>query len=558
MKAESKKQKAQKAKKKRKMRKESKSILIFLAALFLAVSAIYFVVAGAFTASVTPTSVNQSTTYLYNFTIANDAADVNITEVKITLPSGFSFVSGSYGSSVASTSFSNTSSILTWSKTSLIENGSTEYFWFNATASTPGSYNFVVTINDTANITNTTDVAISVNDVLPPIINLVSPESSTITSQAAQTFTCNITDAGGISNLTLYVWNSTASIYTNTSQLSGTSNSTSWNYTLPYQDTFKWNCLGYDNYSDYNWSSEGNRTIALDTTPPEIDLISPEDDYSTTSTSVTFKYNVSDTNDIENCSLFIDNKLNKTDTSITKDTEQSFTITLSVDSYKWKIGCYDEAGNQENSSSRDLEIESEEEEGGASEEEETWEETYAVEEEDFEEGYTKLLKEDERLEIEIDNEKHYVGVIDLTSTAVKIEVKSSPQQAVLNIGDEKKFEVTDDTYYDLYVKLNNISNNKANLTIKSIHEKIPTITTTTANETSLCGNGKIDSGENCENCAADVKCAADEECKAGTCVKKTTSKTKLMFWISAGALIAAVLFFWAKTLIKRKKNYGFA
>ena len=37
---------------------------------------------------------------------------------------------------------------------------------------------------------------------------------------------------------------------------------------------------------------------------------------------------------------------------------------------------------------------------------------------------------------------------------------------------EKKFDVTEDNYYDIYVKLNNIENNKANLTVKNIHEEI--------------------------------------------------------------------------------------
>jgi len=59
----------------------------------------------------------------------------------------------------------------------------------------------------------------------------------------------------------------------------------------------------------------------------------------------------------------------------------------------------------------------------------------------------------------------------LTETTAKINVSSTPQQAVLEIGDEKKFDVTGDDFYDLVVKLNGIEDNKANVTITSIHEE---------------------------------------------------------------------------------------
>ena len=38
-----------------------------------------------------------------------------------------------------------------------------------------------------------------------------------------------------------------------------------------------------------------------------------------------------------------------------------------------------------------------------------------------------------------------------------------------------EFEITDDNYYDLLVKLNGINNSKANLTISYLHELIQTL-----------------------------------------------------------------------------------
>ncbi len=89
------------------------------------------------------------------------------------------------------------------------------------------------------------------------------------------------------------------------------------------------------------------------------------------------------------------------------------------------------------------------------------------------ESITSELKKKERIRIKINDTKHYVGVAELTNTTATIEIFSTSQKTVFNIGDENKFDVTDDNYYDIYVKLNSIAENKANLTIKSIYEEIP-------------------------------------------------------------------------------------
>jgi len=75
---------------------------------------------------------------------------------------------------------------------------------------------------------------------------------------------------------------------------------------------------------------------------------------------------------------------------------------------------------------------------------------------------------------------HYVAVLNVTSTTARINVTSDPQIATLNIGEEKKFELTDDNDYDLSVTLNDINATslKADITILEISEEMPLTTTT--------------------------------------------------------------------------------
>jgi len=69
--------------------------------------------------------------------------------------------------------------------------------------------------------------------------------------------------------------------------------------------------------------------IDLDTTPPDLDLIAPANNtLNTTTNTINFYYNVSDNADVDNCSLIINDKLNKTDTSVTNDKSVVQNITI--------------------------------------------------------------------------------------------------------------------------------------------------------------------------------------------------------------------------------------
>ena len=157
------------------MEKRGKSFLFLSLAVFAVIS-LNFVSATPLvnTSSGLTTSYNfnEDVVFFYNISINNtDAPEVgNITQVNITLPASFTFDVGGNGTNAAqTTTFTNTTSLLSWANfTVFVINGSVKsFFWFNATAATPGYYNVsVITQNFTAAFQ--TNISITVNDTTAP------------------------------------------------------------------------------------------------------------------------------------------------------------------------------------------------------------------------------------------------------------------------------------------------------------------------------------------------------------------------------------------------------
>ncbi|MBW2994995.1 hypothetical protein KY312_01465, partial [Candidatus Woesearchaeota archaeon] len=96
----------------------------------------------------------------------------------------------------------------------------------------------------------------------------------------------------------------------------------------------------------YNYTENSFKTLNLeDKDGPDIVLISPANNTATSNNTITFVYNVTDEAGIENCSILIDGSVNQTDTSIQKNADQNFTVTLADGSHKWQVMCYDNTTN---------------------------------------------------------------------------------------------------------------------------------------------------------------------------------------------------------------------
>ena len=112
--------------------------------------------------------------------------------------------------------------------------------------------------------------------------------------------------------------------------------------------------------------------------------------------------------------------------------------------------------------------------GGSIETDAKWTKTISWDRKNMEEIkniYEKLnLKS--RVKIKINNEIHYVGILDMTEYNTTIEVLSEPQVAVLNIGESKSFDLNNYLGNDLAIELERIVGNYAHIKISYIGENI--------------------------------------------------------------------------------------
>lgn len=369
-------------------------------------------------------------------------------------------------------------------KTIAVSNGWCNLTNGNLTNLSSGNQIISIYVNDTVNNLALSNSFVVEIDASVITISLNSPEDEEGFSSTSVSFNCSFTSSYGGNNVSLYGNASGSWTLNETKNLSGLRNSTTFVKSLIANQVYFWNCYSCDVLGNCNFSSN-NSTFFVDSIDPIVKLVSPANDAITTSDSQTFRFNVTDNFRTKNCSLYIDDDIEENYSNPSNSSSSiSFPSvilegTVSGLDYIWYVGCYDYAGNfnesvtwtiivKESSSSESSESDS------SSEDTEYWTSTYSSSSElNTEKGYTKELIAKTRVKINVSNSNHYVGLVSLTKTNATINVSSIPQQKIFNIGDENKFEVTGDDYYDLLVKLNNISNNKANISMKIISEKMP-------------------------------------------------------------------------------------
>lgn len=117
--------------------------------------------------------------------------------------------------------------------------------------------------------------------------------------------------------------------------------------------------LSYAGNQNYTSSFETHNITVLDSSTPIVNLISPVNTAQSNNPEQELTFIVEDSDSsIDNCTLYINNTLNQTESLITEGVNQNFTLNFTDGTYSWIVGCVDDSisNNAANSSSRTFEI----------------------------------------------------------------------------------------------------------------------------------------------------------------------------------------------------------
>jgi hypothetical protein len=155
---------------------------------------------------------------------------------------------------------------------------------------------------------------------------------------------------------------------------------------------------------------------------------------------------------------------------------------------------------------------------------------------DLSNGYVKSMTVNDELKFNVQNQQHSVFVQSLIGDKLVLKIKSDPQIATFYPGDEKKFEITNDSYYDIYIKFNNIKNGYANLTLRTIHEAMSGVAPTVP-QSNVTANSNITS----------------ESPQATSATATSSKKSWIFFGLAVVIIIVGVIVYLRK--IKRDRYY---
>lgn len=341
---------------------------------------------AAFATRTVPVQVLQGVESGYNFTVnSSGPSAINISNVTVTIPSGFSFVANSNRTTaLAAHTFQNTSTVLIWNASGLIQNVSaTRDFLFNATAnsSSIGIFNITINMYNTTGIVNQTNFTVSVNDTQAPGLSVTLNDATDTKIVLDVALTDN--DPAGIAK----------------------------------------SCAILGGYSDSSVSGTGaTQTITINAL--------------TCGTSYSIGAQCSD----------LANNTNSSTSSYTTD------------------ACEEVGGGGVSSGGSGSS-------GGFS-----WASTRSADDKDISEKglVTQSLSERHRVRIEFNNEKHYIGVRELSNGVVTIEVTSTPQQAEMSAGQSKMFDLDNDGTYDLEVNVLTVEGSNVEISMRYVNVPVTT------------------------------------------------------------------------------------
>ncbi|GEM_PF-4367096 len=194
-------------------------------------------------------------------------------------------------------------------------------------------YNFTIIASDYEFNTSSINYTINI-DLIAPSINLTSPQNNSNHTQTQINITYNASET--LRNCT-YSFNQG----TNVSCITPLTAIQSQNNLTFYLEDLAYN------------SNSISISFYVDSINPSLNITSPLDNAYMGNISNQFIFNISDLNNISNCSLLVNGQVNTTNNTIT-NLNNLFSLNLSHGTYLWDIICFDNYGNSNYSNNRTL------------------------------------------------------------------------------------------------------------------------------------------------------------------------------------------------------------
>ena len=337
-----------------------------------------------------------------------------------------------------------------------------------------GNYILNATVNDTRNLMNFThpngantanQILVNISDALKPNVTIGTGTPVDYSNESSIYVNVSVIETNE-ANITFYLSAPNGTVWNASTFTDARTRTINWSSSVFTDGNYTFNVSVEDYGPNYNTTI--SRNIRLDRTQPVVSM-----------TCTPIKVTVGNT---VTCSC------SRSDAMTGVDSYSFTTYPSTVDTGTYTTTCTatDYVGNsRSHSATYTVELGSSGSSGssgsGGSSSASEWTTTHLVTDAQLTEGFAKQVAEKERFSVPVEtssggggaSETHYVGVKDISATTVTIEVSSTPQTAILNVGETKTFEVTDDNYYDLSVTLNSITGTtKADVSVKSVHQLI--------------------------------------------------------------------------------------
>ncbi|OGJ21311.1 hypothetical protein A3K73_05660 [Candidatus Pacearchaeota archaeon RBG_13_36_9] len=204
-----------------------------------------------------------------------------------------------------------------------------------------GAYNWTVIVKDIENLIGTTVNRTFYIDTLPPNVTLSQPGdystvdtnnvsfNFTVYDNLAPNLTCNLSISGFVEDEFM--------------DMVITEGQATARYMLLHDGDYYWSVECMDLAGNYNITEEWNFTVEA---PPNVTLVSPEPDYRTNSSNITFVYLPEDYYPMIQCDLYIDGLFNDTDEGIEENENNQFDVYyISEGNHNWTVNCTDSDWN---------------------------------------------------------------------------------------------------------------------------------------------------------------------------------------------------------------------